>query len=65
VGTRGLESVLISNPGGGDDGAIWGSVRVTSTGNSSGVLGVDLFNLAALIDFDSVACFEAETRNVV
>jgi hypothetical protein len=59
VSTRGLESVLIGYPGGGDDGAIWSSVRVASASNSSCVLWVDLLDLAALIDFDSVLSFEA------
>jgi hypothetical protein len=59
MGTRRLESVLISNPGGGDGDTFGRGVRVASTGNGSGILGVDLLQFSALIDFDSVLSFEA------
>ena len=62
MGTRGLESVLIGNPRGGDGDTFGRGVRVASTGNSSGVLGVDLLDASALIYFDSVARFEAEHK---
>ena len=62
VSTRGLESVLIGHPAGGDGDTFGRGVRVASAGNSSGVLGVDLLNLAALIYFDSVSSFEAEHK---
>jgi hypothetical protein len=60
MGTRGLESVLISNPGGGDDSAIWSRVRVAATRGHSGVLGVDLLDQAALFQFNAVLSFKSE-----
>jgi hypothetical protein len=53
------ESVLIGNPVNFDDGAIWSSVRVASLGHSSGVLGVELFDLASFFQLDAIAGFEA------
>ncbi len=60
VGTRGLESVLIGHPAGGDDGAIWSSVRVASLGRDSGRFRGDLLDLSALFHFDSVLGLEAD-----
>ena len=59
MSARGAESVLIGNPVNFDDGAIWGSVRVASLGHSSGVLGVELFDLTSFFQLDAIAGFEA------
>lgn len=53
---RRLESVLVRYPVDGDDGAIWGRVRVRATGYGTDVFGFRPYFLliSTLLDFRSV-----------